>query len=39
MGSLTIWHWLATLGLIFFGVYLVWRCIKWLCMKMTGGRS
>lgn len=39
MGSLTIWHWLATLGLIFLGVYLVWRCIKWLCMKMTGGSS
>ena len=39
MGSLTIWHWLATLGLIFLGVYLVWRCIKWLCMRVTGGRS
>lgn len=39
MGSLTIWHWLITSGLIFLGVYLVWRCIKWLCMKMIGGRS
>ncbi len=39
MGSLTIWHWLITSGLIFLGVYLFWRCIKWLCMKMIGGRS
>lgn len=39
MGSLTIWHWLTVLGIFVLGVYLFWRCVKWLCMKMTGGRS
>ncbi len=39
MGTLTIWHWLISLGIVSLGAYLIWRCIKWLCMKMTGGRS
>lgn len=39
MGTLTIWHWLISLGIVSLGAYLFWRIIKWLCMKMTGGRS
>lgn len=39
MGSLTIWHWLTVIGIFALGVYLFLRCVKWLCMKMTGGRS
>lgn len=38
MGTLTIWHWLITLGIFSLGAYLCWRIIKWLCTKMTGGR-
>lgn len=39
MGALSIWHYLIVLGIIVLGVYLFCRCVQWLCMKMTGGRS